>query len=243
MRVLKLINKLSVFHFVNLLSLAMLVGVLLFSAISYAEGLELNPEELKGDTNKKLVSVLQNRYFLKAWRPEIGVLAGSISNEAFTKTLTRGLRVGIFLNEWVGLEAQYILTTVRNSADRKALNQKTYRDRNDANKIVVADAEVNTIKSFQDFVMIGAPLYGKVNILDLAIVYVDLYGTFGISRVGTDQGTKTALAIGAGQRFYFAKRWSARLDFRNRSFTEGRDGSTSQHNSWTIDGGVSLMIQ
>ena len=151
--------------------------------------------------------------------------------------------MGVFLNEWVGLESQYILTTVRDSADRKALNQKTYRDRTDANKIVVADAEVNPISSFQDFVLIGAPLYGKVNILDLAIVYVDIYGTLGLSKVGTQQGTKTALAIGGGQRFYFAQRWSARLDFRNRSYSESRNGVAAQHNSWTVDGGVSFMFR
>jgi outer membrane beta-barrel protein len=222
----------------------LIVAVLsLFARTATAAGLELNPDELKGESTKKSVAILQNRYFLKSWRPEVGLLVGSVTNEAFTKTKTRGARVGVFLNEWVGLEAQYILTTVRNSADRVALNQKTYRDRTDPNKIVTADAEVNPIKSFQDFVLIGAPLYGKVNVLDLAIVYVDIYGTLGMSRVGTEQGTKNAYVLGGGQRFYFAQRWSGRLDFRNRSYTETREGKSAQHNSWTVDGGVSIMFR
>ena len=223
--------------------LAMFVTLCLSHQVVLAAGLELNPDELKGVSTKKSVSILQSRYFLKAWRPEVGLLMGSVINEAFTKTKTRGLRVGVFLNEWVGLESQYVLTTVRNSPDRKALNQKKYRDYNDQSKFVTADAEINPISSFQDFVVIAAPLYGKVNVLDLGIVYVDIYGSLGFSRVGTQQGTKNALAIGAGQRFYFAERWSGRLDFRNRSYSETRAGASSQHNSWTVDGGVSFMFR
>ena len=212
------------------------------SATSVAAGLDLNPDELKGVSTKKPVAVLQNRYFLKSWRSEVGVLMGTVMNEAYTDTKTRGLRLSVFMNEWVGVETQHILTTVRDSADRQALNKKVYRDKNDPNKLVSADAEVNPIRSMQDFVVIGAPLYGKVNILDLALVYVDIYGSLGISRVSTSQGTKNALAIGGGQRFYFAERWSARLDFRNRSYTETRGGKDSKRNAWTADVGVSYLF-
>lgn len=230
-------------NFLSMPILAMFIVGSLSHQVVMAAGLELNPDELKGVSTKKSVSILQNRYFLKAWRPEVGLLMGNVLNEAFTKTKTRGMRVGVFLNEWVGLESQYILTTVRNSADRKALNQKKYRDYNDPAKFVTADAEVNPISSFQDFVLIGAPLYGKVNVLDLGIVYVDIYGSLGFSRVGTEQGTKNALALGAGQRFYFAERWSGRLDFRNRTYNETRSGAASQHNCWTVDGGISFMFR
>ena len=93
-----------------------------------------------------------------------------------------------------------------------------------------------------DFVLIAAPLYGKVNILDWALVYVDLYGSLGVSRVGTEQGTKNAVAIGGGQRFYFGDNWSARLDFRDRTYTETRGGQNSKRNAWTVDFGVSYLF-
>lgn len=215
---------------------------LLNSSVATAAGLDLDPEELKGTSTKKSVAVLQNRFFLKAWRPELGVLAGTVTNEAYTDTRTRGLRLGVFVTEWVGLETQYILTAVSDSADRKALNKKIYRDRNDPSKLVSADAEVNPVKSMQDFVAIAAPLYGKVNILDIALVYVDIYGSLGLSRVATEQGQKTALAVGGGQRFYWGERWSTRLDFRNRSYTETRAGTSSRRNAWTVDLGVSHLF-
>jgi outer membrane beta-barrel protein len=210
--------------------------------LTRAAGLDLDPDELKGTTTKKPVAVLQNRYFLKAWRPELGFLVGTVTNEAYTDTQTRGLRLGVFLNEWVGIESQWIRTTVKDSADRKALKQKTYRDKTDPNKLVTADAEVNPINSMNDFVLIAAPLYGKVNILDWALVYVDLYGSLGVSRVGTEQGTKNAVAIGGGQRFYFGDNWSARLDFRDRTYTETRGGQNSKRNAWTVDFGVSYLF-
>jgi outer membrane beta-barrel protein len=220
------------------------LGLALLNAYSpvHADGLDLNVDELKGTTSKKPIAVLQNRYFLKAKRPELGFLTGTVTNEAYTDTQTRGLRLGIFLNEWVGLESQWIRTTVKDSADRKALKQKTYRDKTDPNKLVTADAEVNPISSMNDYVMIAAPLYGKVNIFDFALVYVDLYGSIGISRVGTEQGVKNAIALGGGQRFYFAESWSARLDFRNRTYTEVRGGKDSRRNAWTVDFGVSYLF-
>jgi outer membrane beta-barrel protein len=107
---------------------------------------------------------------------------------------------------------------------------------------VSADAEVNPIHGMQDFVAIAAPLYGKMNILDFALIYVDIYGTFGLSRVKTDQGQINALAVGGGQRFYFEERWSARLDFRNRSYTETRAGKDSRRNAWTVDVGLSYLF-
>ena len=214
---------------------------LLGGSIASASGLELDPEELRGSNSKKAVSVLQNRFYLKAWRPEIGTLFGTITNEAYTDTKLHGFRLGIFLNEWIGIEGQHILTTVRDSADRKALKKKIYRDQYE-NKLVTADAEVNPIKQIQDFVAVAAPLYGKVNILDLALIYVDLYGTFGVSRVSTQQGLKTAIAAGAGQRFYWGDRWSLRLDFRNRSYTETRAGLESRKNAWSTDLSVSYLF-
>jgi len=208
---------------------------------SFAAGLELDPDELRGSNSKKSVSVLQNRFYLKAWRPEVGTLIGTITNEAYTDTKLHGFRLGIFLNEWVGVEGQYILTTVRDSADRKALKKKIYRDQYEDKK-VTADAEVNPIKQIQDFVAVAAPLYGKVNLLDLALLYVDIYGTFGVSRVNTEQGVKTAITAGAGQRFYWGDRWSLRLDFRNRSFTETRAGLESRKNAWSTDLSVSYLF-
>lgn len=220
------------------------IAVLLFMSANelIAQSLELNPDEIRGVDTKKQVAVLQNRYFLKAWRPEVGILAGTILNESYTKTTLTGMRVSMFFNEWVGAEYQYIKASVADSDDRKALNELQYRKKDDPNILVTPAPEVNPISGMNDFSAIAAPFYGKVSLLDWSIVYADIYGSLGASSVNTSQGTKTAASYGGGMRLYWAQRWSSRLDFRDRTYTETRAGRDTRKHSWSVDFGVSYLF-
>ncbi len=207
-----------------------------------AQSLELNPDEIRGVDTKKQVAVLQNRYFLKAWRPEVGILAGTILNESYTKTTLTGLRVGMFFNEWVGAEYQYIKASVSDSDDRKALNELQYRKKDDPNTLISPDPEVNPVSGMNDISVIAAPFYGKVSLLDWTIIYADIYGSAGISSVNTSQGTRTAASYGGGMRLYWAQRWSSRLDFRDRTYTETRASQNVRKHNWSVDFGVSYLF-
>lgn len=225
----------------------------LLSATS-AAAFDLDPSDIRGKSSKEPVAVLQNRYFLKAYRPEIGFTTGMLLDEAYLKTMTLGLRAGLFINEWVGFEVQNIRTRVSDSDDRKALNGMKYRPLKDqtpeANSdpsrvtetIVTPDPEVNAIHAITDFAAIGAPFYGKLNILNIWIIYTDLYLTGGVSRLETDQGAKTGLNLGAGERFYIGKAWSVRVDFKDRIFTETRSGAPSRKHSKGVDFGASYFF-
>jgi len=209
---------------------------------------DLKISDLRGGSAKKPVSVLQNRFFLKARRPEIGLVAGGMLNEAYTDTKSYGLRAGLFFNEWLGVEFQYLKTNVADSADRRALNQMKYWKipaQNDAtarNEVVTIDPEVNAVNGFTDGSVILAPFYGKLNLLNKLIVYSDLYLSAGVSQVKTDQGDKAALTYGAGQRFYLYDSWSIRLDVRARNFSEQRSGQETRRNSVTYDLGASYFF-
>jgi outer membrane beta-barrel protein len=213
---------------------------------AHAAGLDLDPNEIRGVSTKKQVAVLQNRFFLKAMRPEIGLFAGTILNEAYTNTRFAGARIGLFFNEWVGIEMQYVKANVGETEDKKALNKLRYRTIEDGPngevKIVSPDPETNPISSMQDFTVVGAPLYGKLNLLDFMILYSDLYGVFGFSRVDTAQGIKNAVLVGAGQRFYIQKNWSLRIDFRDRTYVETRNGQDTRKHAWSTDLGVSFFF-
>jgi outer membrane beta-barrel protein len=217
------------------------LGAALFSAHTAVAADDLSPSELRGNPNKQPVSVLQNRFFLKAMRPEIGILAGSFLNEAYTKTTTTGFRVGLFINEWFGVEGQYAKTQVKDSEDRKALNRQTYRDLEE-DKQVSPDAEVNPIYSVTDINAVIAPFYGKLNLLNQYIVYSDLYLSAGGAKVETSQGDINAFVIGVGQRFYMLNALSVRIDFRDRMYTEQRGGKDSRKNALSIDLGVSYFF-
>ncbi len=220
----------------------LLLYALNFTANTFAQSLDLNPDEIRGTSAKNPISVLQNRFFLKAWRPELGLLYGTILNESYTKSTLTGVRVSLFFNEWVGVEAQGINVSVKDSDDRKALNNLTYRKKDDTTMLVSPDPEVNPIRGIQEISAIGAPFYGKLSLLDWTIIYTDIYGSLGMAKVKTDQGSKSAITFGGGLRTYWASRWSTRLDFRNRSYTETRANQSTRKNAWSVDFGLSVLM-
>ncbi|MCX6116530.1 MAG: outer membrane beta-barrel domain-containing protein [Proteobacteria bacterium] len=226
---------------INGMIIILLVGIAAHHSNLNAQTVDLDPNEIRGSVAKKPIAVLQNRFFLKSMRPEFGVLYGSVLNESYTKSTLTGARISMFVNEWVGAEAQMIKVAVSDSDDRKALNDITYRKKDDPSQLVSPDPEVNPIRGITDLSVIAAPFYGKLSLLDWAIVYTDLYGSLGLANVKTDQGAKTAITMGGGIRTYWATRWSTRLDFRNRSYTETRGGKSTRKNAWSFDLGISVL--
>jgi outer membrane beta-barrel protein len=204
--------------------------------------MDLDPNEIRGSGTKESVDVLQNRYFLKAERPEIGIIGGVILNEAYVNTNISGLRLGMFINEWLGFEGQWMRTTVKASNDKKTLEKMQYRSLN-SSEITTVSPEINAIHSINEANVIAAPLYGKINILNQWIIYTDIYVAGGLAAINTDQGDKTALSVGIGERFYLGKSWSIRFDFKDRIFNETRGGSTARRNAESVDLGVGFFVK
>jgi outer membrane beta-barrel protein len=206
--------------------------------------IDLKPEEIRGKGQQSPVTILQNRYFTKALRPELGVSYGTITNEAYTDTTFFGFRGAMFLNEWIGVELQSMTAKVADSGDRKALRRIPYYRREADGSFVqgILDPEVNQLKKMTDMTAILAPFYGKLNLADFLIVYSDVYFTAGLSRMATDQGDLNALNYGAGQRFYWAKSLSMRIDFKARSYTETRNGGDYRKNTYSVDFGLSYFL-
>lgn len=223
-----------------------LAAPLVCGGVARAQALEIMPRASSTGTKSRPVSVLQNRFFLKSMRPEIGFMTGTILNESYTSTSASGLRLGMFIGEWAGVEAQWLSTQVVDSADRKALNSLRYRpldgDATAADTVVTPDPDVNAIRGMRDIAAVAAPFYGKLNLFDKMIVYTDVYLTAGMSRIETDQGQKDAMIIGGGQRLYLYDSFSLRLDFRNRIFDETRAEMKHRRNSWAVDIGASYLF-
>lgn len=223
------------------LSIGILIGLSSFSETSFS--LDLKPKDIRARTVEKPVAVLQKRYFKKKFRPELGILEGGFLNEAYTKTEKRGVRLSMFFSEWLGLELQYVDTTVSNSDDKKALDKLKFKkaetaEGDDPDTLVSPQPEVNKVHTIIDAGLCFAPFYGKINLMDFAIVYLDTYITLGGASLDTQQGAKTGISAGIGQRYYFGKSFSMRLDFRNHSFTESRNGKTSARNQQSWDLGL-----
>lgn len=226
-------------HGSRLARLALFAASVIFTPRALAA--DLTPAEIRGDQSKNPVSVLQNRYFLKAWRPELGFTVGSFMNESYTDTTYTGARGALFFNEWIGLEVQHATTSISDSDDRKALNQLKYKRISD-DVIVSPDPEVNPIHEVTEANAVYAPFYGKLNLMDLFIVYSDLYLTGGLAKVKTDQGDLNAVILGGGQRFYWGQAVSLRIDYRSRIYNEKRAGQTSQKKAHSFDIGMSYFF-
>lgn len=219
-----------------------LIVLTLLNISSQTQANSLDPNQIRGKTKNTPVSVLQNRYFLKAMRPEVGIFAGTMLNEAYTNTKYFGLRGSLFITEWIGAEVQYVTTSVSDSDDRIALSQLKYR-RLEEDTIVSPDPEVNPINSVIDATAVFAPFYGKLNLLDMFIVYTDLFLTGGLSKVTTDQGDHIAFAFGSGLRLYFSDKWSAHIDYKDRIYSEKRAGKDSTKHAYSFDIGASYFFK
>ena len=216
---------------------------------------DLDPSEIRGKSSKEPVTVLQNRYFNKVYRPEVGFLAGAVLDEAYLETQIYGARTGLFLTEWAGIEVQMVKARVSASQDRKALDGMKFQPLpedggpngdalpNDSEIVTVSpEPEVNPIRSFTDFTAVAAPFYGKLNFVNKWIVYTDLCLTGGVTRLETDQGDKLGTVLGIGERFYVGQGLSVRIDFRDRIFTEERAGNKARRNSFSVDLGASYFF-
>ena len=219
-------------------SLMMVAG--LYSS-DKAQALDLKPSEIRGEKKTSPVSILQNRYFTKSFRPEFGFSAGSFVNEAYTDTLMWGLRGSLFVSEWLGFEFQSISTSVKDSDDRKALNNLKYR-KLDTSDVVSPDPEINRVHGSRDLSVIFAPFYGKINFIDSVIIYSDLYILSGLSKVETDQGELNSISWAAGQRFYWKKNISFRFEVRDRIYQETRAGEDYTRHAYTVDLGMSYFL-
>ena len=209
---------------------------------SYLGAIDLKPEDVRGKGASSPVTILQNRYFLKALRPEIGVSYGTVTNEAYTDTKLLGFRGALFLNESLGLELQTSTATTSDSDDLQALKRLRYLKIEDPTIQVFPDPEINRIKKIMDLSAVAAPFYGKLNFADWLIIYSDLYLTGGLSALQTDQGSLNALNFGAGQRFYWQKSLSFRIDFKGRSYTEKAAGKDRRKTTYSVDFGLSYFL-
>lgn len=203
------------------------------------------------EKSNKVVRVLQNRYFLKAMRPEVSAFFGTVLNETYSDTKAVGARFGLFFNEWVGIEYSYSHFIARDSEDLEAIHAIRYCPDNtdctnkDAERKVL-DPSFNRFQQSHTVAFSIAPVYGKVNFLDAYILYSDIYAIAGVTFLKSKQGSDTAPTFGLGQRFYFAKRYSVRLDATDILYNERRENfgqvSKTLTNSWTMSAGFSVFL-
>jgi outer membrane beta-barrel protein len=193
------------------------------------------------------VRVLQNRYFLKALRPEASLFGGTLLNESYSKTNVIGARLGLFVTESLGMEYAFTRYTSVDSADLTAIRSTKYYTPDDG-FTTEKHLEPSFVRLRASHSIYGtfAPVYGKINFLDFAIIYSDIAISAGYSTIDTSQGSKSSFVWGFGERFYFAKSFNVRVDAFDHIFEEERENrGTKQKNTrhaWVVSVGFSAFL-
>lgn len=194
------------------------------------------------------VRVLQNRYFLKALRPEVSAFGGTVLNESYSNTYVVGARAGLFVTEYLGLEYAYSVFNAKDSADLKAINGLEYCPPTGCvnNEVKSLEPSFVRLKSSHTGLLTFAPIYSKISLFSQFILYSDICFSAGAARINTSQGQKTAAVFGIGQRFYFAKSFNLRLDATDHVFKETRinkgENVTSTRHAWVVSLGASAFL-
>lgn len=209
-------------------------------------GMELDPDKIRVNPPETNIAVVQNRYFNKVFRPELGLFYGRIMDEAYTETTYLGYRLSMFFTEGLGIEISSSNSFIEDSPDKKALDQLKYPDPEALDeypsKQVQPTPEINRVMGAFDVSLFFTPLYGKVNVLDSFIIYSDLSLTAGYSLLQTEQGNLNAFTYGVGQKLYFTKSLSFRWDLRMKRYEETRLEEPVAKNAYYMDFGLCYFL-
>jgi outer membrane beta-barrel protein len=187
--------------------------------------------------------VLQNRFFTKQMRVEAGLSAGSVVNESYSQTQAAGARLGLFVSEKIGVEYNFAKFSSKDSADLLALRNQEVCAGTECRSITPHFIRLENLNQLQ---LVTAPVYGKINLFDWAILYSDLTFSAGAAFLRTSQGSKLAFTPSFGQRFYFSKSFSLRLDatdiFLRDAVTKGIVTAENWRHNWFAQIGISTFL-
>lgn len=188
-------------------------------------------------------TVIQNRFFTKKLRAETGASFGTVLNESYSQTKVVGGRLGLFLTEKAGVEYNFSQFRSDDSSDLISLRSQEVCIERECRSIEPSFVRLNRMHQAQ---VVTAPIYGKINLLDTLILYSDLTLSAGVARVSTTQGEKWAFTPGLGQRFYFSKSFSLRIDvtdiyLKEKLVSGGKSKENWRHN-WIAQAGLSVFL-
>ena len=172
----------------------------------------LSPRVEAGEDEEGLSTLaVQNR--LHSMIHEIGVAVGTLPIDAFTKGLTFTGAYTIHFNDLVAWE----------------IAQFTYSYHIDTNlkpeleEFDVQPTQFEVVKYFVTTSVIAKPLYGKLAVLNRALIYGEIFFTAGGGWGWLSITNRAVANVGAGIRLYAGKYVSFRADLRDYMFITKAD--------------------
>jgi outer membrane beta-barrel protein len=166
-------------------------------------------EKYLGDGEEAELRVVQNRTYSKAGRWELGVSTGIVSGDPYLSIYAAGLTVGYHFNEYFALTAIGHKYFVANSSALTDLESQT-----------LVTANTNKPKTFAGLEADFSGLYGKLSLLNQAIIYFDTRAAVGVGLTGTETGSYATPFFGIGEQIFLSRSLTLRLDYRWMAYQE-----------------------
>ncbi len=150
------------------------------------------------------VAVIERKYLPKTERFQIHGALTTITNDPFFMSVGGVGRFGYFFSEGFGIEFDYFgLTTTERQVTKDLRDKRS-----------VSTTSLVSPKSFTGLDLVWAPIYGKMGLLNKAIVPFDIYFSVGYGATATNFGENAGtLHLGTGQIFAKTKSVAFRWDF------------------------------
>ncbi len=172
----------------------------------------------KGDESE--LKVVQNRTSSKNKKLELGGNYGTVSSYPFLTLKTWRGSAGFHLTENWSVHALFTKFKVSSSSALKLLEEQKK-----------TTANTNFPDTLMGLEVQWAPIYGKLSLLDAAIIYFDFHAKAGLGQVKTETGNYTAPFLGLGQQVHLSKLFSLRLDYKFLWYKENVPTKTFENKS------------
>lgn len=186
-----------------------LITVIFFASVfTYAaEEIDVPDDELAKESVlpvfDSVVSV-KNRNVTMKGRVDIGLFGGIALTEPIASTTKYGFEINYHFNENHSLGGFFAMNTTGLSKDAQGLLNDFNLDFTRAPKL-------------ENYMMLDynySPFYGKLSLTKEFVMNTTIFGSMSLGMVKYEHKAYPALAIGMGERFYFGKQFSFKIDFR-----------------------------
>ena len=170
-------------------------------------------KKLQPDKN---ISVVQSRTVSRRWRNEFSLGYNNvIGGDAYLQTQMLNLDYHLHITPRWSVGLSYF------SAYNKLSPEGRYLIDGDA---LIPD--VDQPKSGYELVGNFAPIYGKVNMLDMGVLQFDIYAIVTYGNIALKSGNTNTYSVGAGMGLWLSQHLSTRLEVRQRFYQAQRFGGT-----------------
>lgn len=194
--------------YMQLKKISLIFAIMSLSVSVFAqEKLEVPEDELARESVlpvfDNVVSV-KNRNVTKEGRIDVGLFGGLALTEPIAETTKYGIEANYHFSENHSLGVSFAINSNGLSKDAKGLKEQFGLDFNRAPK-----PENNLFLNY-DY----SPFYGKLSVTKDGVINTTIYGSGSLGMVKYQHKSYPALALGLGERFYFGKSLSLKVDFK-----------------------------